>query len=65
MSITFALTIPDGCPAFFGRAFLLRQRGSGVLQGSTVESQQGQAPQGACNSTAAQNALEELSNERA
>jgi hypothetical protein len=44
----FVLTITDGSPAFFGRAFLLQQRGSYLLAGSTVGRQQAYDPQGVC-----------------
>ena len=45
----FVLTITDGGPAGFGRAFLLQQRGSYLLGGSTVERQQAYNPQGLCD----------------
>jgi hypothetical protein len=43
------LTITDGRPAGFGRAFLLQQRGSCLLGGSTVDRQQAYDPQGVCD----------------
>jgi hypothetical protein len=45
----FVLTITDGGPAGFGRAFLLQQRGSYLLGGSTVDRQQAYDPQGVCD----------------
>jgi hypothetical protein len=44
----FVLTITDGGPAGFGRAFLLQQRGSFLLGGSTVDRQQAYNPRGVC-----------------
>jgi len=43
----FVLTITDGRPAGFGRAFLLQQRGSYLPGGSTVDRHQAYDPQGA------------------
>jgi hypothetical protein len=43
------LTITDGGPANFGRAFLLQQRGSYLLGGSAVDRQQAYDPQGVCD----------------
>jgi hypothetical protein len=45
----FVLTITNGGPAGFGRAFLLQQRGSFLLGGSTVDRQQAYDPQGVCD----------------
>lgn len=45
----FVLVIPDGCPARFGRAFLLRQIGSCLWDGSAVDRQQVQTPRGICD----------------
>jgi hypothetical protein len=44
----FVLTITNGGLADFGWAFLLQQRGSCLLGGSTVDRQQAYDPQGVC-----------------
>jgi hypothetical protein len=43
------LTITEGGPAGFGRAFLLQQEGSFLLVGSAVDRHQAYSPQGMCD----------------